>query len=600
MNQVLYKLWLWIWHLLPANPILVRVVHIASRRSRHLWLRVAYLGTLLIVVLFSLALSASGQSASLADLAKGASRTFTFASMAQLAMMCFIAPAFTAAAITQEKDAQTFNILLSTPLSSGQIVFGSLMSRLYFVIVLLIAGLPIFLMTMVYGGVTTSQVVESFALSASTAILTGAIAIFVAMIGVGTRRTIFSFYLVIAIYLLAVYLMGHYWNRTWVESSPANLVGRKMSWLTPLHPFLALQVALDRIHAPPHGRLADYGGFARYALAYPSAAYVIWTSVVAFLLTLSSILFVRRGAKTGEPTFLGSLLNRFRRRSSEDRTRPPRTVWNNPVAWREAKGQASGGGILRLGIIAIGFAGPITLAVYHSRGGLSGDELARWLSALIVIQFALALLIATNTAATSMTKEKESKTMDLLLSTTLTSKYILWGKLRGLVSFAMPLLAGPVIVLFVLGLLGTSSIRIETALELAVLLVVYTAGACIIGLHVSLRARRNVTAVMYSVGLVILISGVLSMMGIAFVDASGGEFGAFLAPFAPFTCVRYLVFPRALFDSAAAFSQGAVAVRAATLFGCACATALYVFIVWRAYSGLVRNFDMTLRKQSGM
>jgi drug/metabolite transporter (DMT)-like permease len=39
-----------------------------------------------------------------------------------------------------------------------------------------------------------------------------------------------------------------------------------------------------------------------------------------------------------------------------------------------------------------------------------------------------------------MTKEKEAKTMDLLLTTPVTSKYILWGKLRGLVSFAAPLL----------------------------------------------------------------------------------------------------------------------------------------------------------------
>ena len=27
---------------------------------------------------------------------------------------------------------------------------------------------------------------------------------------------------------------------------------------------------------------------------------------------------------------------------------------------------------------------------------------------------------------------------------------------------------------------------------------------------------------------------------------------------------------------------------------------LYLFVVWRAYTGLVRNFDMTLRKQSGL
>ena len=193
MNRVLSRLWMWLYYLLPANPILVRVVHGASRRSRHLLLRTGYLSALLLVVIISLLNSMSGQGASLGELAKSASQTFRLASMAQLALMCFLAPVFTASAITQERDAQTFNILLSTPLSNAQIVFGSLMSRLYFVLMLLVAGLPIFLMTMVYGGVTASQVLESFALSGATAILTGAVAIFVTMAGVGTGRTIFSF-----------------------------------------------------------------------------------------------------------------------------------------------------------------------------------------------------------------------------------------------------------------------------------------------------------------------------------------------------------------------------------------------------------------------
>ena len=60
MNRVLYKLWLWFWHLLPANPILVRVVHGGSRRTRHLWMRFGYLAALLIVVSIVLGPAMSG------------------------------------------------------------------------------------------------------------------------------------------------------------------------------------------------------------------------------------------------------------------------------------------------------------------------------------------------------------------------------------------------------------------------------------------------------------------------------------------------------------------------------------------------------------
>jgi ABC-type transport system involved in multi-copper enzyme maturation permease subunit len=597
---------MWFWQLVPANPILVRVVHGASKRPRHLWLRMTYLGVILIVVLFSLVTSLSAENASLAELAKRASTTFQYASMTQLALMCFLAPVFTASAITQERDAQTFNILLSTPLTNAQIVFGSLMSRLYFVLTLLVAGLPIFLLTMVYGGVTTSQIVESFALSGSTAILTGALAIFIAMLGVGTRRTIFSFYLVIALYLLCVYLLGYWWSNGWVEVAPANVNERKMSILTAIHPFLALEVALNTVPAPAYGHLGGYPSLMRFALAYPSAMYVIWTTVLAFILTVAAILFVRSGAKTGEATFLNSLADRFRRQPLGELRRPPRTVWNNPVAWREARTRASGGRVLRWVIVLAGFLGPLALFIDHASGGLTASAVPQWIAALVMVQFGLALIIATNTAATSMTKEKEAKTMDLLLTTPLSSKYILWGKLRGLVSFAVPLLAGPVVVLLLFGLfslLGGASppvVWIETALELGCLLIIYTAVACVIALWISLTSRKNVTAVMYSVGLMVVLCGVASLVFFPLVGNLGGEGGVFLAPFTPFTAIQFLVHPAPLFGNASQFSQGLAAARIAGVLGTVIAVGLYTVIVWRIYSGIVRNFDMTLRKQSGL
>ena len=605
MQNVVNRLWLWFLYLLPANPILIRVVSGASRRTRHLWLRLGYLSALAGVVLIGLISSMSGVNPSLTELAKKASRTFEYGSMTQLAMMCFLAPMFTANAITQERDAQTFNILLSTPLSNGQIVFGSLMSRLYFLITLLIAGLPIFLMTMVYGGVVSSQVFESFALSGATAILTGALAIFIAMIGVGTRRTIFSFYLMIALYLVAVYLVGQ-WGRTWIEASPVNVNGERMSWLAPFHPFLALQVALNSVHAPPIERLGEYSPIARFALAFPSAAYVLWTTLLALLLTISSVIFVRRGEKTGERTFFRSLMARLRRGDPDALTRVPRSVWKNPVAWREAKTRASGGGLLRLAIVAGGFAGPLIVFSYYWTNNLAATSASLWLSGMLTVQLALALIVATNTAATSIAKEKESNTMDMLLTTPLTSRYILWGKLRGLVSFTVPLLAGPVSVLVLFGVVGVlrgdspPAIWIETGFEVAALLIVYTAIACVVGLWRSLHARSNMSAVMYSLGIMILLCGITSLVGTSLVEASGSaEAGAFLAAFTPYTAMRYLVNPAGLFDSNASFARGAGGPRIAALIGSVIATGMYAFIVWRTYAGLVRNFDMTLRKQTG-
>ena len=172
-------------------------------------------------------------------------------------------------------------------------------------------------------------------------------------------------------------------------------------------------------------------------------------------------------------------------RRSGERRRAPRNVWTNPVAWREAKTRSSGGSPLRWALIIGGLVAASLVLLYHLSGTLATADVRLWLAAMIIIQFALAIIIATNTAATSMTKEKESKTMDLLLTTLVTSKYILWGKLRGLVSFALPLIVGPGAVLLVFGIYGMLSsntqpaIWIESAIEVAALMVIYTAVACV-------------------------------------------------------------------------------------------------------------------------
>src|SRR3954454_5699765 len=203
------------WRLVPANPILLRVVEAGGRRRRDLFIRCAYLGLLVFVVITSLVSGQStiGSGASLNDLAKMSDQIFRNMSYLQLALVALLAPIFTAGAITQEKDSQTYDILLATPLTNGQIVLGSLMSRLFFVIALLISGIPIFSITQIFGGVAIRIIAVSFLIAAATTMVTGALAMAIAVFKVGTRRTIFSFYLVIMLSLaipLALEKMGYF------------------------------------------------------------------------------------------------------------------------------------------------------------------------------------------------------------------------------------------------------------------------------------------------------------------------------------------------------------------------------------------------------
>src|SRR5688500_5104916 len=244
------------WRLIPANPILLRVVEAASKRRRDLFVRCGYLALLILVVIFALISSgASVGGGSLGDLAKTSAIIFRQMRYLQLGLVALLAPIFTAGAITQEKDSQTYDILLATPLTNGQIVLGSLLSRLFFVIALLVSGIPIFSITQIFGGVAIRSIVTSFAIAAATTFVTGAMAMAIATFKVGTRRTIFSFYLFIVIYLVGGFLLDRlpfFHVQAGTDPQTNAPILSKTSWFTAIHPFLALRVIFNhQNYIPP-------------------------------------------------------------------------------------------------------------------------------------------------------------------------------------------------------------------------------------------------------------------------------------------------------------------------------------------------------------
>ena len=58
------------WRLIPANPILLRVVETAGKRRRDLFIRCGYLGLLVMLVVVSSLQGTGSTRGSLADLAK--------------------------------------------------------------------------------------------------------------------------------------------------------------------------------------------------------------------------------------------------------------------------------------------------------------------------------------------------------------------------------------------------------------------------------------------------------------------------------------------------------------------------------------------------
>src|SRR5688572_15243463 len=353
----------YLWRLIPANPILLRVVETGGKRRRDLFIRCGYLGLLIFVVIFFLVGSGSG-AGSLPELAATSAVIFQRMSYLQLGLVALLAPIFTAGAITQEKDSQTYDILLATPLSNGQIVLGSLLSRLFFVVALLISGIPIFSITQIFGGVAISSIVKSFGIAAATAFVTGALAMAIAVFKVGTRRTIFSFYLFVVIYLVGGFLLD---KLDVFKYQLADGTMSTTSWLTGIHPFLALEVIFNKPeYSPPIDVVALPEGLRGwpwgYYLTKPAQFYTSFMFLLSFVLVTPSIFLLRRLAQS--TTSLKSAILQKLRITSGDRNRKPRYVWANPIAWREARTKASAARAtyLRYGFMAAGVIGAMVLA----------------------------------------------------------------------------------------------------------------------------------------------------------------------------------------------------------------------------------------------
>jgi len=326
-----------------------------------------------------------------------------------------------------------------------------------------------------------------------------------------------------------------------------------------------------------------------------------------------SLVFLRHGSKEGELTFWRRLRTWLGGEvPGGERRRKPRHVWNNPIAWREAatKASAAGRATARWVFVVGGVLAAILLLSAHERGwwGLNPAQplLTRaWLTVLCWIELAVILVLVTNTAATALTREKESLTLELLLSTPLTSRYIIAGMLRGLVSFVIPMIAVPTftVLLFVVADLlrsrGPDVTTPEALLLVPLLMTAFVAAAAMVGLQFSLLSRKTVQAVMISTVVVMGASGLLVACALAMVQG-GGMVAALVLPFTPFHAVQALVDYQSLFSAATGTptADDLLVARVTRLVTSVVAVVIYAAATYSLYKNMVRNFDMTVRRQS--
>jgi ABC-type transport system involved in multi-copper enzyme maturation permease subunit len=165
-----------------VGPIFQRDVIGAGRRRGPYALRFLYAIILLTVVSIAFAGARSsitgGSTVAAAQSLQQVAPAITFTiGWFMLLAMAIVGPALTGGAIADEKRARTLSALMTTPLTSLEIVVGKLASRTVQIVVLALLAAPLLLAMRLFGGVPAMAVVGVMAISLSLALLGAAVAL---------------------------------------------------------------------------------------------------------------------------------------------------------------------------------------------------------------------------------------------------------------------------------------------------------------------------------------------------------------------------------------------------------------------------------------
>jgi ABC-type transport system involved in multi-copper enzyme maturation permease subunit len=538
-----------------VGPVFSREVTIAPRRPRIYIARTVYASALLVLMFTAwLVLTGTQLIRDLGDLARFGMILFQLLAPLQLALAVFFSAMLAASAVAQEKDRRTLILLLLTHLSNSELVLGKLLSSLLSVLVMLAAGLPLFMLAALLGGVSFGQIARVLAVTLATVLACGSLGSTLAL----WREKTFQ---ALAMTVLSLVL----WLTVW-EIVASGTLGRSFcglsceAWAVAFSPWQAiLEAARPQMQALP----------ALGTLGTPVYLYLMVAVVISLVLDGLAVAMVRvwnpsremqpaaeeTAAPRPESIFgteedqalagsaqgpgaadraseIGSqeadvATHRVQPVAANSHSARTRHAWDNPILWREMRTWAYGRKllVLRLAYLVLFAlaAGSLYWMVAHEQlAAYSGGAVA------LVPLFLLSLVLVNTQAVTSLTSERDVKALDLLLVTDLTPWEIVFGKLGGVFYNTKEMVLLPMLLCGYLCF--ADALSLENLIYLLGGLAVMYVFAAVLGIHLGMVYFNTRNAIATSLGTVFfLFLGVATCMRM--MIAFSGSFQAQLLPF---------------------------------------------------------------------
>jgi ABC-type transport system involved in multi-copper enzyme maturation permease subunit len=337
----------------------------------------------------------------------------------QISMVLLVAPAATAGAVCLDKARGTLDHILATELSNSEVVLGKLAVRLVPVIGIVASLLPAMVLASLLGGVDPDALLGSFLVTLATAVFACTLALTFSVWGTQTHEVLFTVYFL---------LIG------WVLAAPlgfAVCMILRVQWMA----YRFWNVI--KFTNPYYLTLAPYTepvtvGYGTW-LAYLVACIVLSALMVTFAIMRIRAICQKQAGQ------LATL-----RKSTEPRpparwklwARGPRitflepTLDGNPILWREWNRNRPSRwmtGIWRFYVaISLLLSGLVLLEAFRRTPGIG--ELVMLTT---VCQVNLGLLLLNVQASASLAEERTRGSLDVLLTTPITTLQVLAGKWGG-------------------------------------------------------------------------------------------------------------------------------------------------------------------------
>lgn len=472
------------------------------------------------------------------DLARFGVLIFQLLAPFQMIVLLFMAALAGCSAVSYEKDKQTLTLLLMTSLSDSQVVLGKIGAGLLWTMNAFLSTAPILFLMPLLGGVSVEQAIACTLVTGFTLLASCSLGATIAFWREKTFQAIAVTMLVIALWLALGELIAAGWIPGIAKSVAAIISPLRSVW------DISQPIPQASVISIPLG-----SGNAVLACGFSA-----WLAMALILISIRQLRVwnpsrERRNVTAEwdtEPEAIASVhplesaTAKLEKGSSERivkawRSREPRTMWNNPILWREMCTWAYGRKVLLIRIAYLLLALLVGIGLQQSL--LSGsaltdagfqEQLIPTSVALLAPCFVLSLIMINALAVNSITNERDGGALDLLLVTEITPFSFLFGKIAGVLYVAKEMVLIPLVLCIYLWWGG--GLTTENLVFTCVTLLVMDIFVAMLGIHCGMIYYQSRVAIGTSLGTVFfLFLGVATCMLIMLMFR--GSFGRQLAPF---------------------------------------------------------------------